>query len=303
MEYIEIGELKVSRIAYGAMRISTLKVDEVSKIIHYLLDNGVNFFDHADIYGQGKSEAIFGEVLKNEPSLRKQMIIQTKCGICSGYYDFSYDHIISSVNESLTRLNTNYIDILLLHRPDVLMDVDELAKALIKLYKEGKVKYFGVSNMSKEQINLISSRLPFKLVADQVQFSIVHSNLIDNELSFNMKSKESYDTTLGLYSFAYQHNIALQAWSPLMASWEEGSLIDNPNYPKLNEELEILAKKYNVDKSTISIAFVLTLKGMSQAIIGSTKLEHIASLIKATDVKLTKKEWYTLYISSGKKLP
>ena len=149
MKYFQLPQtnLNVSRIALGCMRIADKSVDEVDELIKTALDAGINFFDHADIYGGGKSEKVFGEVLKRHPDYRQKMIIQTKCAIVPGQrYDFSKEHILKSVDDSLMRLNTDYVDILLLHRPDALCDPKEVAEAFDELYEAGKVKYFGVSN-------------------------------------------------------------------------------------------------------------------------------------------------------------
>lgn len=297
------NEVKSSQIALGCMRISKLSVEEVEKLIFASIDSGINFFDHADIYGGGKSEILFGEVLKRNPGLREKMIIQTKCGIRKGYYDSSKEHIINSVNESLRRLNTDYIDILLIHRPDTLMDLDDIAQAFNQLYDEKKVKYFGVSNMNSMQMEMINRCLKHKLIINQLQFSIVHSGIIDSGINVNMKNKFAVDHDGSILEYCRLNNITIQAWSVLQASWEEGTFLDNPSYPELNIKLEELSKKYNVTKSAIAISFILNHPAKIQAIIGTTNIVHLKEITCAYDINLTRQEWYSLYLSSGKLLP
>ncbi|MFQ6791226.1 MAG: aldo/keto reductase family oxidoreductase [Thomasclavelia sp.] len=306
MEYIQLPktDLKVSRIALGCMRIADKTGAEVEKLVKTALDLGINFFDHSDIYGGGKSETLFGEVLKKHPEYRQKMIIQTKCGIVPGKrYDFSKEHIINSVNESLKRLNSDYVDILLLHRPDALCDPKEVAEAFDELYQSKKVKYFGVSNHTPYQIKLLQKYCKYPLIINQLQLSIVHSVMIDAGLNMNMKEAWAQDKDGGVLDFCRLNDILIQPWSVLQASWAEGTFINNPDYQKLNDELDKLAQLYHVDKTAIAIAWLLRHPAKMQPIAGTTSPEHLTKIVKAVDVKLTRQQWYDLYLASDKPLP
>ncbi len=306
MEKIEIknSNLKISKIALGCMRIADLSVDEVEILVKKALEVGINFFDHADIYGGGKSEELFGEVLKRNPELRSKMIIQTKCGIVPGkMYDFSKEHIIKSVNESLEKLNVDYVDILLLHRPDALCDPLEVAEAIDQLYTENKIKYFGVSNHNPYQIELLKKYLKQPILFNQVQFSIVHSNMIDVGLNVNMTNPFAIDRDGFLLDYCRVNDITLQPWSVVQASWEEGCFIDHPNYKELNLVLDELANKYNVSKGAVSLAWILRHPANMQPIVGTASPKRLDELAEAVKVKLTREEWYKLYMANNKKLP
>ena len=290
-------------IALGCMRLSELSILEAENLIKCAIDAGIVCFDHADIYGRRKCEEIFGQVLQKNPELRSKMIIQSKCGICSGYYDLSKEHIIKQTLESIRLLNCEYLDVLLLHRPDALVDYEEVNEAFNYLYDSGLVKKFGVSNMSSMQIELFNKKLKHKIEYNQVQFSIVHSYLISEGLFFNMADNESCSRGSGLLDYAMLNDIKLQAWSPLMASWEDGCFIDNPKYEKLNEKLETLAQKYQVSKNAIAISWILTHPANIIPVIGSTKVVHLLEIMKGKDIKLTKEEWYSIYIAGGHYLP
>lgn len=306
MEYFNLPNttLHVSTLALGCMRIANKSVEEVEALVKKALALGINFFDHADIYGQGKSEELFGEVLKHNPELREKMIIQTKCAIVPGKrYDFSYEHIINSVNQSLHRLQIDSIDILSLHRPDTLMEPQEVAKAFQTLYDEGKVKYFGVSNHTPYQIELLQKYVPFPLIINQMQLSIVHSVMIDSGINANMKEAFAQDRDGGVLDYCRLHDITIQPWSVIQASWAEGTFLDNPNYQELNDVLETLGKKYQVSKGAIAIAWLLRHPANMQPILGTTSPTHLEKMVKATTFTLTRQEWYDLYLASGKPLP
>jgi predicted oxidoreductase len=305
MKYLNIknSDLVVSNIALGMMRIASKSADEVEALVKKAVELGINFFDHADIYGAGKSEELFGEVLLRNPSLREKIIIQSKCGIRRGFYDSSKEHIIESVQNSLKRLKTNYLDVLLIHRPDTLMEVEEIAEAFNYLYKEGMVRYFGVSNMNAFQVELIQRNLDFKLLFNQLQFSIVHSILIDEEVNVNMKGSEAINRGGSILDYSRLNDITIQAWSVLQASWEEGSFLGNPKYRKLNEKLYELSLKYNVKPSAVAIAWILRHPAKMQAIVGTTNIDHLEELAMANNFELERKEYYDLYLSVDKILP
>lgn len=306
MEYFQISktDLKASRLALGCMRIADKSLEQVEELIQTALDAGINFFDHADIYGGGKSEEIFGEVLKKHPEYREKMIIQTKCGIVPGKrYDFSKEHILTSVENSLKRLQTDYIDILLLHRPDALCDPKEVAEAFDELYESGKVKYFGVSNHTPLQIELLQKYTQYPLIINQLQLSIVHSVMIDSGMNMNMKESWAQDKDGGVLDYCRLKDITIQPWSVVQASWAEGTFLDNPDYLKLNNVMQRLADEYHVTKSAIAIAWLLRHPACMQPILGTTSIKHLRESVAACNIKLTRQEWYDLYLASDKPLP
>ena len=291
------------QIALGCMRLSKLNIHQAEQLISYALDNGITLFDHADIYGSRKCEQIFGEVLKRNPEFREKMIIQSKCGICKGYYDLSKEHIIKQAEESIKLLNCEYLDILLLHRPDALVDYQEVNEAFEYLYNKGLVKNFGVSNMNPLQIELYNKYLTHKIKYNQVQFSVYHSHMISEGIFVNMSENEACNRSGNMIEYAMLKNIKLQAWSPLMATWSDGSFIDNPKYESLNKKLEELAIKYNVTKNAIAISWILRHPSNITPILGTTSIKHLEEILKAKEIKLTREEWYSLYLSAGHILP
>lgn len=296
MKTIMIDDLKVSNIALGCMRIASKSNEEVEELILGALDLGINFFDHADIYGGGVSEAKFGYVLKKHPELRDKMIIQTKCGIKDNSYDFSKQYIIDSVNGSLERLNTDYIDILLLHRPDALMDPIEIANAFDELYKTGKVKHFGVSNMNAYQIELLQKYCKQKICVNQLQLSLAHTCLIDEGMYVNMKNDEGISRDGNdVLNYCRLNNITVQAWSILQIDLDRGTFLDSPDYKELNAKLEKYSNKYSVSKSCIAVSWILRHPASIQAIAGTTNLDHLKQLVMANDFELEHDEWYDLY--------
>lgn len=305
MKYIDIlnCDLKVSQIALGCMRIAGKTPEQLEELIKKAMDLGINFFDHADIYGGGKSEEVFGEVLKRHPDWREKMIIQTKCGICKGYYDFSKQHIMESVDKSLERLQTDYVDVLLLHRPDALMDPKEVAEAFDELYENKKVKYFGVSNMTPYQIELIQKYTKHKLLFNQVQFNVVNAGMIDSGINANMTNPQSVDHDGGILDYCRIHDITIQPWSILQASWEKGTFLNHPDYQKLNDLLAALGEKYGVNKSTLSLAWILRHPASMQPIAGTTSPDHLEELCQAVDIELSREDWYALYLSVDRPLP
>jgi predicted oxidoreductase len=306
MKYMNIGttNLKASQIALGMMRSSLYEAKEMRTLLETAAEEGINFVDHADIYARKNvSEELYGQVMTEAPELRDKFLVQTKCGICRGYYDSSYEHIMESVDTSLKRMHLDTIDILLLHRPDALMEPEEIAKAFDELTSSGKVKYFGVSNMNPGQIENLKRYVTQPLVVDQVQMSIVHAPIIDAGIHVNMTCDQAVMRDGGLIDYAQCNNITLQAWSILQASWEKGSFIDHPDYPELNAVLERLAGAYGVTKAAIATAWILRHPAKIQAISGTTNPQHLRELVKACDISLTRPEWYELYLAAGRKLP
>jgi predicted oxidoreductase len=305
MKTIEIanGEISAYEIAVGCMRIADMSVKDVSKLITTAIDEGINFFDHADIYGGGKSEEVFGTALKEMKGVREKIFIQTKCGIRDGYYDFSKDHILEAVDGSLKRLKTDYIDVLLLHRPDALVEPEEVAEAFSILHASGKVRNFGVSNHNPMQIELLSQYLNQRIIINQLQLSITNTGMIDVGLNVNMQIDKSIDRDGSVLDYCRLNGITIQAWSPFQYGFFEGVFLDNPKFKTLNDEMDKMAKKYDVPKSAIPIAWILRHPAKIQPIVGTTSPKHLKEICQASNVNLTKKEWYDLYKAAGNKLP
>ena len=306
MNKVKLGTtgLQVSQIALGCMRFGLKEESEVEALIEKAVELGINFVDHADIYQWGKnSEEMFGTVLKKKPSLREKLYVQTKCGICRGYYDFSAEHIIESAENSLRKMNIDKIDVLALHRPDALIEPEEVAKAFEFLKNAGKVQHFGVSNMNPLQMQLIEKYTGEKLMVNQVEFSVVHSGLVDAGIFVNMKESEGQMRDGGLLDYARLNDVTLQAWSVLQISLRDGTFIDNKEYQPLNDKLQELADLYGVTKNAIAIAWILRHPAKMQAIVGTTDVKHLEELCKASEVTLTRPEWYELYLAAGHKLP
>ena len=292
-----------NQISLGCMRIRNLELSKLEDLILKAVENGVTFFDHADIYGGGKCEEMFGLVLKKHPSLREKITIQTKCGIREGYYDFSKEHIIRQVEKSVEALNCGYVDILLLHRPDALLDFEEINQAFDYLYQKGLVKEFGVSNMNPLQMELFKKYVKYPIRYNQVQLSIVHSRLINYGLFVNMEHDLSVDHSSSILEYCKLNDINIQAWSPLMASWEDGSFIDNPKYERLNQVLDRLKDKYQVSKNAIAVSFILRHPFDINVIVGTTSVVHLEELLESRKVNLTRQEWYELLQAGKDRIP
>jgi predicted oxidoreductase len=305
MKYINLGEsdLKASEIALGCMRIAELEKSQVEKLVNTSLEEGINFFDHADIYAGGKSEEIFSEAINMNLNLREKMIIQTKCGIREGYYDYSKEHIINSVDASLKRLKTEYVDTLLLHRPDTLMDPEEVAEAFTELHNSGKVRYFGVSNNNSMQIRLLNKYLKEKIIINQLQFSIMHSGIVDNGLNVNLNRESSIDRAGSILEYCRLKNISIQAWSPYQYGFFEGVFLDNPKFPELNAKINEIATKYEVSNTAIATAWITRHPAKIQTVIGTTNVGRVKDICKSSNVELTRKEWYEIYRAAGNVLP
>lgn len=305
MKKFKISEniMEASRIGLGCMRITELSdKKDLQALVEGALECGINFFDHADIYGGGEAEAVFGNVLT--PELREKMIIQTKCAIRPGCcYDFSKDYILDSVNGSLKRLKTDYVDTLLLHRPDALMEPEEVAEAFDILEREGKVRAFGVSNHNPMQIELLNSFCDNRICIDQIQFSIAHCPTVDAGLNVNIHNDAGCDRDGGILEYSRLKKMTVQAWSPFQYGMFEGVFIGSEKFPELNKVLDRLAEKYGVTQNTIAIAWILRHPAGIQAIVGSTNLKRIQDISKASDIQLSREEWYEIYLSAGKMLP
>ncbi len=292
-----------SAIGLGCMRLTGLENSKtVRELIDVSMEAGINFFDHADIYAGGEAEAEFGKVLT--PKLRSQMVIQTKCAIRPGIcYDFSKEHILKSVDGSLQRLNTEYIDILLLHRPDALMEPEEVAEAFSALKKAGKVRCFGVSNHNPMQMELLNSCLEEPLCVNQIQFSVAHCPTIDGGLNVNIHNDAGCNRDGSVIEYCRLKKMTIQAWSPFQYGMFEGVFIGNEKFPELNAVMNRLAKKYQVTPNAIAVAWIMRHPANIQTIVGSTSAKRVQDICKASDVCLTRDEWYEMYLSAGKLLP
>lgn len=303
MRKMQFGTTKeeVSSVILGCMRLSA--AENPVKVIETAFENGIDFFDHADIYGGGACEEIFGKALKESSVKREDLFIQSKCGIVPGkMFDFSKEHIIASVEDSLKRLEMDYMDALLLHRPDALMEPEEVAAAFDELEKAGKVKYFGVSNQNPTQIELLKKNVRQPLVANQLQFGIMHTGMIDQGIHVNMKDAGSVDHDGGIYHYSRLNDMTIQAWSPYQYGFFEGVFIGNEKFPELNKKLEEMAEKYNTTPTGIASTWILRVPNM-QVIAGTMNLGRIAEIAKASEIKMSKEDWYDIYLAAGNILP
>ncbi len=301
---IRTYEREVSKIILGCMRIASKEDKEVDQLITTAIDNGVNFFDHADIYGRGESETKFAKSVKALNLDRDKLIIQSKASIRPGIcYDFSKDHILKAIDGSLKRLNTDYLDFFLFHRPDPLMDVNEVSDIINSLIETKKVKSFGVSNQNTHQMNLLNKYCDNKLAVNQLQMSITNCPMIDSSINVNMDNSYSIDRDAGMLEYSILNDITIQAWSPFQYGFFEGVFINNAKFKELNIVLDKLSQKYNVEKEAVVAAWLLRIPNKIQVIAGTTNYKRLNSIIKAKDILLTREEWYELYISAGKKLP
>ena len=305
MRTIKLGRtgLDVPVIAVGCMRLNALSDAEAERFVHTALEAGANFFDHADIYGGGACEELFGRLLRREPSLRGKMLLQSKCGIRKGMYDFSKEHILSSVDGSLKRLGTEYLDVLLLHRPDALMEPDEVADAFDTLAQAGKVRHFGVSNQNPMQIELLRRSVRQPICVDQLQLSITNATMISQGLNVNMENSAALCRDGGVLDYCRLNGITIQPWSPMQYGFFEGAFIGSEKYPALNRKLEEVARRYGVTPTTVAFAWLLRHPARMQPVCGTTKLPRLQEVLKAADLTLTRAEWYDIFLSAGNELP
>ncbi|EAE5139601.1 aldo/keto reductase family oxidoreductase [Listeria monocytogenes] len=305
MKRITIGNsaLTASEISLGCMRMADLSKEDANKVINTALENGIDFFDHADIYGGGKSEEVFADAIDMNATIREKMILQSKCGIRQGFFDFSKEHIIASVEGSLKRLKTDYLDTLLLHRPDTLFEPEEVAAAFTELEKSGKVRHFGVSNQNSGQIELLKKYVDQELIANQLQFSIMHTGMIDTGFNVNMTIDPSLDRDGGILEYSRLNNMTIQAWSPFQYGFFEGVFLDNDKFPELNKTIDKIAADKGVTNSAIAVAWIQRHPASFQTVVGTMNPGRIADIAKASDVTLSREEWYEIYRAAGNQLP
>lgn len=297
-------DIQASNVVLGCMRIKQLTLKETETLVRTAMEENINFFDHADIYGGGECETHFSEAIGMNAGLREQMIIQSKCGIRKGYFDFSKEHILASVDGILQRLNTDYLDILLLHRPDALVEPEEVAEAFDLLQESGKVRHFGVSNHSPMQIELLKKFVKQPLVANQLQFSIAHTPLVDSGIAFNMNIDQSVNRDGGILDYSRLNDMTVQAWSPFQQGFFKGPFLgDLENYKELNEYIDGLAAKYNVTNTAIAVAWITRHPANIQVVLGTTNVGRVKDSCKGSDIPLTREEWYGIYKAAGNMVP
>ena len=308
MRYITLGQddKELSEIVLGMMRIKDKSVKEVEELVETALSVGINAFDLADIYGRGRCEELLGLVLKNRPDLREKMWIQSKCGIRIEeftYFDFSKDYIIKSVDGILQRLKIDHLDSLLLHRPDALMESDQVAEAFDLLYKQGKVRDFGVSNQNPMMMELLKKDVKQPLAVNQLQLSAAFTPGFESGFHVNMEDSQAAMRDGSIFEYCKLHDVVIQAWSVLQFGYFKGNFVGNEKFQALNQVLDRLATKYGVTSSTIAISWILRYPAKMQAVVGTTNPKHLIEASQATNFSLTRKEWYEIYLAAGNNLP
>lgn len=309
MKSVPFGSTTAPAVIAGMMRISDKDDAQIGELYRTARDAGIDFFDHADIYGGAMHacEQRFGDALKLSPSERAEITLQTKCGIipAEGMFDFSYEHIVAQVEGSLRALGTDYLDVLLLHRPDALVEPDEVARAFDELESSGKVRAFGVSNHTPRQIDLLRTAVRQPLIANQVQLSITHAPIISQPIATNMLGEEQSIVRDGggIVEYSRIKGITLQAWSPFQAGFFSGVFLDNPDYPELNAVIDRLAAQYDVTPIGIATAWITRHPANMQVVLGTTTPQRVADAAAGSDIVLTRAEWYELFRAAGHLLP
>ncbi len=308
MRYITLGQddKALSEIVLGMMRIEDKSVKEVEELVETALSVGINAFDLADIYGRGRCEELLGLVLKNRPDLREEMWIQSKCGIRIEeftYFDFSKNYIIKSVDGILQRLKIDHLDSLLLHRPDALMESDQVAEAFDLLYKQGKVRDFGVSNQNPMMMELLKKDVKQPLAVNQLQLSAAFTPGFESGFHVNMEDSQAAMRDGSIFEYCKLHDVVIQAWSVLQFGYFKGNFVGNEKFQALNQVLDRLAIKYGVTSSTIAISWILRYPAKMQAVVGTTNPKHLREVSQAANFSLTRKEWYEIYLAAGNNLP
>lgn len=303
MKQLPFGATTIPALAVGCMRIADVTPKETQALVGAAIDEGISFFDHADIYGGGKSEEVFAGAVRALGIKREDMFVQTKCGIRKGMYDFSKEHILASVEGSLKRLGTDYLDALLLHRPDTLMEPEEVAEAFAMLRREGKVRSFGVSNFNPMQIELLRQATGETLRFDQLQFGLAHTCMIDEGINVNIACDPGATHTGGVLEYCRLNKIVIQAWSPFQYGMFKGVFWENPDYAQAVKVLDELAAAYGITREAMVIAWILRHPAGIQVICGTTNANRLRQLAKAANVKITREEWYRVYLAAGNSLP
>lgn len=296
--------LEVPVVAVGCMRINSLNKTEAEHFVQTALEEGAYFFDHADIYGAGECEEIFAEAIHMNASIREKIVLQSKCGIVPGNrFDFSKEHILTSVENSLKRLKTDYLDVLLLHRPDALIEPEEVAEAFEILESSGKVRNFGVSNQNPMQMQLLQKSLKQNIVANQLQLSITNATMISAGINVNMLNDSAVNRDGGVLDYCRLHDITIQPWSPFQYGFFEGVFLGNDKFPELNKVIDSIAEKYGAKNTTVAVAWILRHPAHMQPVIGTMNEERLKDCCKAAEITITREEWYEIYRAAGNVLP
>ncbi|WP_454193306.1 aldo/keto reductase [Paenibacillus sp. Marseille-Q7038] len=305
MRTMKLGSssLEVPVIAVGCMRINSLDKAGAEHFVQTALEEGANFFDHADIYGGGECEEIFADAIHMNDDIREKIILQSKCGIRNGMFDFSKEHILDSVDRILLRLKTDYLDTLLLHRPDALVEPEEVAEAFDLLESSGKVRHFGVSNQNPMQIELLKKYVKQPLIANQLQLSITNTTMISSGINVNMNNEAAVNRDGSILDYCRLHDITIQPWSPFQYGFFEGVFLGSDKFPELNQTIDEIAEKYSVSNTTMAIAWLLRHPAQMQPVIGTMNLDRLKDCCKAADIRITREEWYEIYRAAGNILP
>lgn len=305
MRTIKLGvsTLEVPVVAVGCMRINSLDKAGAERFVQSSLEIGANFFDHADIYGGGECESIFADAIHMSPSVRENIILQSKCGIRPGRFDFSKEHILNSVDGILKRLRTEYLDVLLLHRPDTLVEPEEVAEAFDQLEQSGKVRHFGVSNQNPMQIQLLKKHVKQPIVANQLQLSITNATMVSQGFNVNMENGAAVNRDGSILDFCRLNDITIQPWSPFQYGFFEGVFLGNAKFPELNQKIDEIAAKYGVTNTTIAIAWLLRHPANMQPVTGTMNIERLKDCVRAADIRLTREEYYEIFRAAGNVLP
>lgn len=305
MEQINLGGsgLSASALGLGCMRMSDLETKKAAEVLAACLDCGVNFFDHADIYGGGASEEVFGAAVRAAGIGRDRMVIQSKCGIRNGYYDFSREHLTEAVEGILRRLGMDYLDVLVLHRPDALMEPEEVAEVFDRLHRDGKVRFFGVSNHNAMQMELLSRALHQRLIVDQLQFSPAHTGMIDCGMQVNMKTPGSVQHDGMVLDYCRLQGITVQAWSPFQYGMIEGVFFDQPEFAELTAVIRRIAAEKGITDSACVAAWILRHPARIQVLAGTMNPTRIREMAAVSHDTLTREEWYEIYRAGGNIVP
>ena len=301
MNKIKFGQtFDASEMALGCMRICRVPLEQAKKLVYTALDEGIDTFDHADVYGFGDSESYFGEILQENPGLRQKIHIQTKCTLIRDtektlYLDTTKEHILESVDASLKRLKTDYIDTYILHHPDTLMVPEEIAEAFDELHASGKVRHFGVSNYKRMELEYLQSCIRHKLLVNQMQLSVAHTELIDSSNSIKLNDDDNIDRSGSVLTYMRMHGMTLQAWSPFQVRFYGGVFMNDPGYPTLNGVVNRIAAEKEISPSALAIAWILNHPAKIQPMIGTTNPDRLKDICTASGVKLSRAEWYELY--------
>lgn len=306
MRTITLGksDLRVPVIAVGCMRINSVGKSGAERLVRTAIDAGANFFDHADVYGDGECEEIFAEAVQMSDAVREKIILQSKCGIRKGVaFDFSKKHILEAVDGSLKRLRTDYLDVLLLHRPDALVEPEEVAEAFDILQGNGKVRNFGVSNQNPMQIKLLQKFVKQPIVANQLQLSAAYATMISQGLHVNMQDDPAVNRDGSILDFCRLNDITIQPWSPFQYGFFGGVFLGDVKFPELNAKIDEIAKKYETSNTAITMAWLLRHPAKMQPVTGTMNPERLKECAKAADIALTREEWYEIYLAAGNILP